>query len=457
MFLQKFSDSVRNFDSLVQAREGIGVCREQTVAVLDGNVAMMNVPSFVDTFKAYKDFLIQQLQIVINAAKHVVVVFDEPENITAAKREEQNARDARRTSKVPICSDDLVLCPVNDEYDRAALEDPGLNTKLLMDHRKARARFFDAVCVDVSNYFISNMPSVEGWSLTFDGIDGRGVERSRTASRVPGIVASHAVWEEILARENPIGEGDLKLPDVCARVTKWRRANEREPKEVCNIVLFLLQTIDTDSFAIEAIAQSRREQEAHTHNDGDASETVLLCLREPARKRKADDGGSNNQSTKAYFRCIDIESFHTAILRHLFLSPLTVSFERRRAAILLFAVSVALCGCDFVEVAGLRCDLMLSAVRDVVRSSPEILTEAFAPYSGDAKTTVLFANALTTVVDAYVADLTHESAAHMQRRRSQASNIQEMQLLRGAWLAGYWSGTEFKDCHEWGFAHTAKD
>ena len=454
VFIEKFGDSIANFESLYATREAIGADRTHTVVVQDGNVLLMQTPTNIDTFMAYKEYMINQIQIGINAGEHVVVCFDEPENITEAKKAEQNARDARRTVKTPICSVDLVACPVDDHYDRAALEDPGLNVRLLMDHRQARSRFFDAVCCDVLAYFRTEMPSMIGWSLTFDGIDARGVDRPRGEKRVPGVVTSHPVWEQILVREHPVGEGDLKLPAVCHAVTSWRRRNAAtKDVAVTNIRLFLLQTIDTDSLVIELIQQSRREAEAYVANDESKMETVLLCLREPARKRKPEDGGG---FSNAYFRCIDVESMHTELMSYLFLNPDKTSFVDRRAAVVLFAACIALCGSDFVEIPGLRSDLMMSAVRESVRHTPDVLRFAYMAYTGVASSTAEVVKALSFVIDAYVSDLTNETNVHMRKKREQASNIHDLQLLRGAWLAAYWTGNEFKETHDWGFNATSK-
>tara|TARA_B110001452_G_scaffold254198_1_gene245546 strand:+ start:15837 stop:17279 length:1443 start_codon:yes stop_codon:yes gene_type:complete len=460
VLLDKFASSTRTFPTLELARRGMNADRDRTLVVCDGNVMMMQTPSDIDTLGKFVGSMVSQIQLAINAGKHVVVVFDEPENITRAKREEQNARDARRTVRTPVCSVDLVVCPRTDAYDRAALDDPGLNARLLMDHRAARSRFFDAVCVDVLAHFLENMPSTEGWSVTFDGIDARGARRSPEAPRAPGIMSSHPdPWHEILKRATPIGEGDLKLPDVCHLVARWRRKHHSLEKkhrpEATDIVLNMLWTIDTDSFCIELVEQSRRQWEHAKAVEGpDECDTTLLCLREPSRKRKGD-----SFVTPSRFQCIDMESFHTNVVAYLFGAgsvpedndPLV------RAATLLFAVALALCGCDFVEVQGLRADLVMPAVRDVVRRFPDQLMEMLAVLSGDAQRTLLARSAVSRVVESYIEHLHNDSSALSVRRRDQASKVNDLQLLRAVWLGSYWSGNEFKDTHAWGFASTAMD
>ena len=56
----------------------------------------------VDTFHGYVRILAYQLD-VIQAAAHVVVVFDDPK-ATPAKADEQKRRDQLRQARVPLCS-----------------------------------------------------------------------------------------------------------------------------------------------------------------------------------------------------------------------------------------------------------------------------------------------------------------------------------------------------------------
>ena len=86
-FKEKFGDAFRDFESLSKAREAVGVSRSQTLAVVDGNVMLMQVPVKVDTFDGYVGVVMGQIAAAVRAAKHVVVVFDEPDVLTSAKRE----------------------------------------------------------------------------------------------------------------------------------------------------------------------------------------------------------------------------------------------------------------------------------------------------------------------------------------------------------------------------------
>ena len=75
-----------------------------------------------------------------------------------------------------MCSDDLVAGITNDEFTTEMLHSEGFNAKILMGHRPARSRFFDAVCVALLRQFVVRGAHKSG-SLTFDGIDARGAAR----------------------------------------------------------------------------------------------------------------------------------------------------------------------------------------------------------------------------------------------------------------------------------------
>ena len=450
VFKHTFSSAFRNFDNLTQARKAVGVGRSETLAVLDGNVLVMAIPASVDTFPAYVTVLANQINAAVQAAAHVVVVFDEPAALTKAKAEEQRARDSRRTPRTPMCSGDLVACPKDDDYMTTDLKAEGLNVRLLMNHRPTRGRFHDALCVAVLEHLKANLVggSEESWSLTFDGIDRRGADRPIGEKRHAGILSSHPeMWNRVLARDEPIGEGDLKLTDVCHRVHAQRTVDASSP--LAKVVLNLVNTVDTDSFLIELLQQSRREARS---DDDDRNELTLLCLREPTRKRKGE------VPTRAYFQCIDLSTFHDEISKYMF--GVNVSLpdfvERKKLTMALLAACIALCGCDFVAVQGLRCDLILPCVRDVARNSPDVLKLMHGVFTGKASDVRNASGAIRAVVENFIESLSGMSG-HMNRSRLNASKYDDMQILRSCWILSYWLGYEFKDVTKWGFCHIAPD
>lgn len=416
----------------------------------------MQVPSSVDTFSAYVAVFAGQLNVGLQAGEHVVVVFDEPAAMTKAKINEQNARDARRAPKTPLCSDDITAVPLNDDYTRAELEDPNLNVKLLMNHRQARSRFHDGLCVAVMEYLQEHVAGDAKWSLTFDGVDVRGADRPIGARREPGVLSTHPeLWVPVLKREFPIGEGDLKLTDVCSRVHSAARRASRtgvvpaataltgvDTTPIEDVLLNILWTIDTDSFLIELLQQARRECREKA---SDRNELTLLCLREASRKRK------NEPPEKAYFNCVDMSIFYQSVMGYVFgatkVDEETEAKKRLTAALL--AASIALCGCDFVEVQGLRADLILPCVRNVARNSPEKLALMHGAFTGRAEATRTASGAIEAVIDDYVENLA--GVPRMQKSKHNASQYNELQVLRGCWVTAYWLGYEFRQVENWGW------
>ena len=441
VLVDKFADAFQNVKCLKDVRELVGVRRSQTLAVLDGNVMMNAIPSQVDSFRGYVTILANQLNDAVQAAAHVVVVFDEPEAMTAAKRDEQRRRDEVRQARVPLCSEDLVATITNDNFSTNDLRTAGCNVKLLMEHRKARPRFFDAVCVELLRQFQEQMTGDGAWSLTFDGVDRRGADRGFGVLRDASVLSSDdEFWQPLLHRTAPIGEGDLKLTDVTQRVHDAARS---PATPVHGVALNLVVTIDTDSFAIELLQQNRRERRVV---EEDRDELTILCLKERARKRKGDDF-----VTDAHYMCCDTQVLHELVLTYFYGTKSLDAQTRAKqpAALALLAIAIACCGCDFVEVKGMRADLALPVVRDLVRRHPETL-EAMACIFAERHQDVLKAyGAVETLIDAYAKSLT--DVPRMQKAKHNASSYCDAQVLRALWTCAYWHQREFKDCATWGF------
>ena len=253
VFQEHFASAFLACPRLDDVRELVGVARTETLAVLDGNVMVKGMPQSATTYREYVQILVAQIAPAIEAAAHVVVVFDEPRAMTRAKLETQKARDAKSQAQTPVCSEELMACIKTDEFTEEMLRAEGCNVRLLMDHRAARPRFYDALCAAILAHFVENTSGDAEWSLTFDGIDPRGFAREFNAPREPGILSSDdEFWRELLYRKTPIGEGDLKLTDVAQRV---HDAAKHPSTPVHGVVLNLLVTIDTDSLVIELLKQ----------------------------------------------------------------------------------------------------------------------------------------------------------------------------------------------------------
>ena len=439
VFIDRFPATFQTMQTLKEVREVSELPRESVLAVMDGNVMMSAIPTAVDTFAGYVAVLSNQIRAAHEAASHVVVVFDEPAAITAAKREEQQRRDAQRKPKEVVCSDDLVQGIQDDDYTTDMLQVEGFNAKVLMSHRPARSRFFDAVSLAILNRFKANNQSGYG-TLTFDGVDERGAEREFGAPRVAGVISSNQpFWGQLLARSEAIGEGDLKLTDVTQRV---HNAAQLPGSPVAGVVLNLVVTIDTDSFVIELLQQSRRMRRP----EGEEDERTVLCLKERARKRQGDDF-----VTSGHFLCCDMLLFHEAVTEY-FYGTLHLSREivdQQPAAMALLAAALACCGCDFVEIKGMRADLVLPVVRDIVRNHRNQLKLMSNVCATQREDVLRAAGALKFLIEEFADAIV--DMPRMKKAHASASSACEAQLLRVLWTCSYWHLKEYKNCAEWGF------
>ena len=446
VFQQQFPDAFKSVDALSDVRELVGVARHETLAVLDGNVMMSGVPTSVDTFNGYVRVMSYQVRAAFAAAAHVVLVFDEPKSVSFAKHAEQQRRDAQRRPKDVVCSTDLVAGITDDKFTTDMLQADGFNAKILMSHRPARGRFFDAVCVAMLRKFegcafANNDPS-DSWSLTFDGIDARGAERGYDEPRVPGVLSNHQpFWSELLARPSPMGEGDLKLTDVTQRV---HDSSKQPGSLVAGVVLNLVVTIDTDSFALELMQQERRTKR---EDEADRNELTILCFKERASKRKNGD----EEGTAGHFLCCDMEILHEEMFKYFYgttqVQPKIVA--QQPAAMALVAAALASCGCDFVKIDGLRVDLALPIVRDVVRNHHDILDLFANVRSGDPEQLLLATEGLEFLIEEYIQSI--EGMPRMKKSQASAQATCNAQLLRVLWTCAYWHLVEYKNCTNWGF------
>ena len=161
--------------------------------------------------------------------------------------------------------------------------------------------------------------------------------------------------------------------------------------------------------------------------------------------------------TLTHYTRIDIEEFHDGVMAYLFGSrSLRPEIEARKPlAALLLAASIALCGCDFVQVLGMRADRVLPIVRDIARNRPDLLALMAGVQTGDALPTAGAADAIRVVVEDYVSSI--KGAPRLKKAVAHASACSQLQLLRACWTTAYWSTREFKNVYDWGFCHAAME
>jgi len=209
------------------------------------------------------------------------------------------------------------------------------------------------------------------------------------------------------------------------------------------VLLNLVVTVDTDSFVIELLQQNRRSRRVE---EEDKNELTILCLREPSRVRKGDDF-----VTESHYLCCDMQVFHAKILEYIYgtrhLTQQVV--DQQPLALALLAMALACCGCDFVEVKGMRADVAVPVVRDIVRKQPDQMAKIAHLFAPDLPKVHKAMQAVSCVLSGYLEHI--ENMPRMKLAKANASNVCDAQVLRALWTCAYWHQHEFKNCEEWGF------
>jgi hypothetical protein len=428
----RFPQAFKEFDDLVEARNASRATREQAYACIDGNVIMMAVPKAATTLDSYIAIVFSSLKKAIATTMLTVVVFDEPDTLTEAKLQEQAKRDSRSLATAVNSSQDLRPSSLSDEYDKQYISGVQ-DVHELVFSRKSRMRFFDEVAVTVMDRLKAqikkwNDSGHAGGHVVFDGIDARGADRPSGEARAPGLLSSSEEAAQLFARDFDIGEGDLKLAFV-GRTMRGVATREGIMKDA---TLGLTCTIDTDSFAIELIEEAKR----HCHSETTPVNT-LLCMRERAKRGLADE------DNKAFYLCCDIALLHELLKRHMWGTCRSPTPLDHRAAITLMAAGWALCGCDFVELKGMRSDVVFEAMPELVKTRTDSLDKMKYAWTGkreDLLETHLPMKDLLVMCASRLMDIPRIKKDKVPGIRSP----NEMVLKQTSWLSSYWNGWEHK-------------
>lgn len=439
----RFPQAFKEFKDLVDARNASMAKREETFACIDGNVLMMSVPQGAQTLDAYVAIVTSSLKRAIATSFVTVVVFDNPDCITEAKKQEQMKRDAAKASAAVCCSFDLASStPTDDNYDKQYIVN-STNVQSLRDNRNTRHRFFDEVATQV---LYNLKQQVKRWNesghpgghVLFDGIDSRGGERSAGEPRRPSMIGSCDRLVGLFQRSIDIGEGDLKLADLGRRVRSLSNADDPDLK---SIKLSLCTTIDTDSFAIELLEEAKRCKDA----DCPRAFNTLLCMRERARKRGLDD------DKDPFYLCCDVTLLHALLQRSMWGMSRSPSPSDRHAAMTLMCAGWALCGCDFVEFKGMRSDVVFDSISTVVKTVPSAIEGTKHAWSGQrnrVKDLHQPIRALAMACASRLLDIPRIKKDFVPSLR----NLDDVFVKRTAWLLCYWNSCEFKgSMEEFGF------
>jgi hypothetical protein len=433
---ERFPEAFREFSTLLDARNASGATREQAFACIDGNVLMMSVPQACRTFDAYVAIVYSSLLKASATALVTVVVFDDPDSMTEAKLQEQMKRDAARASTTVQCSGDMHAPSQSspDDYNKKYITSSD-NVHTLKENRGSRMRFFDEVAITVLNMLklqISkwNASGYEGGHVVFDGIDPRGASRSTVETRSSEMVASSDEIGAMFVRDVSIGEGDIKLAYIGRLV---RHMTIYDPGCVLkHTKLTLCTTIDTDSFAIELIEEAKRSQDKKQ-----SPVNTLLCMREKARKRGLDD------DRDAYYLCCDISLLHALLQRHMWGVAKSPGGTHQRAAMTLLVAGWSVCGCDFVEIKGMRSDVVFDSIKEVVNTHKESIGLMQHVWEGKRDSVNLAHAPIKELLIACASKLMDLPRIKKEFVPS-VRNPDGMVLKRLGWLCAYWNSVEYK-------------
>jgi hypothetical protein len=437
---ERFPRAFREFPSLSDARDAARATRETTTVVVDGNVLLQSVGAGVTTLDGFVAVLHHGLRQTLATALLTVIVFDEPAHMTAAKREEQQRRDAARASTAILCSADISCTPADDAYtldDIARVPD----VHDLVHNRAARSRFIDSVAVGIHARL---QQQIDGWKrsgflggfVVFDGVDARGGDRPVGEPRVAGLLSSDPALAELLARDEPIGEGDLKIALIGRRIRELSRTPDNP---LTGVALNIANTIDTDSIAIELIEECARGELPVTPTN------TLLCMRERAKKREFEE------DTPATYLAVDVAMLQTLIQQKLWGLSSKPSAHLQRCAITLLVAGWAAAGCDFVTVKNARADVTFDAVGEIVRTQTNALEQMGHAWGGVRENVHLLHAPLRMMMKACASRI-------LDIPRIKKDNIEnvlhpdDVTLGRLSWVAAYWNGHEIRgDLSDFGF------
>lgn len=484
-----------------ECRDADGAVRDQCVVIVDGTVLLKAIPARLQTFDELVQHFCAYLADALETARHVIVVLDDSQHVTRAKYEEQSRRDSSQTKKKVVCSEDLEQTPTTDDYDLATLRELSTLRPMLKDFRATRNRAYDAIMMAAFTHVTSTLhahdPTGETFSLTLDGVDPRGADRPIGAPRHAQVLFSHAyvqtaLWPRKYARDQlapgrgsePLGEGDVKLPDWIARYEAFAWMSSALVH--CNY--FLVETNDSDSFLIELLGEAARrhyrDEDVRTGWEEMDVNGVLTDARPPAseftvvlallqtnpskidpNRAKRDDAAEEQrqveveQSTSSRYCFVHMGLFYEHLVRRIGVAHLDA--EQRLHACALLAATVALCGCDFVQKGALRTDRAIEALRCALACPPEqqraLLRSAgrmLCPSAGapDAECEEILGGrkSLRHVVDLAAANLADEPGARASAVTA-ARDCTDTLLMRSAWVVAYWAGHERRDVETFGF------
>jgi len=461
----KHADQFRRFPTLNEVRQGVEyanpngdgtmcIPRSETVVLVDGNVLMMAVADRITSLDEYANVIFNYIRWdAIKTGALVVVVFDEPEHMTNAKRSEQAERDAQRKKKDIVCSEDVAPPPLPREFSRAQLEALADISSLAGD-RRYKCRFYDEVIRRVYERLMALMAQWranghEPGVVVLDGVEPRGCELPPGETRAPAMVGSDDEVAAALARDTHIGEGDIKLIAIENRLRALKSTNAR----FHNYTLCMTSTVDTDSFMTMLLDVSKRRVSPYA-----GAMHSLFCMREPPTKRERDEQGA---TARASWLVCDTVLLEYKLQCHLWseVGEKRPTHAQMLQAMLAFCAATAVCGCDFTGKSGQkgsRFDHFWESLPEFVAAEPQALARFGSTLADDAIVARQACDGLLRVCYAASRHMEDKPYGGSSKKtyKSQARelwDVPDTMLRRAVWAAAYWAQREFEADAEWGF------
>lgn len=439
----KCEKAFRVFDSLLDARKATGSSRSQTVCLLDMNVILMSIPESVTTLAGCVSVVWSFLECALGTGWLTILVFDEPNAMTSAKKAEQARRDELRDSKKVLCSEDLDPLDVPLNFTGEDLEIMA-SVLPLRDHRPTRSRLYDEISRRVYNIASAK---ADKWNATgnpehhtvviLDGVDPRGCKRAADGARFPVLHGNDDAIVAAFQRQTPIGEGDIKLQQLDGRI----RELAADDGLLAGTNLVLSSTIDTDSLMIACLNAAKRRV-----NPSATQVNSVLCMRTPATKAQK----AENANAKATYLVCEIALLEASIQNIVWGPSATPTPTEMLNTMIALSACAALSGCDFVTLQGARFDHFFDSLGEFVKTEPSALQEFSAVLAPDAPSAKRSCHALLRVC--YTASKQmEEKGGRYKKQALSVQNVDDETLRRAVWTSAYWCENEHHAGEEWGF------
>ena len=434
----------------------VGVERDNVALLIDGNVLLRAVPRDIKSSKQFLHYVFHQMLDALGTAELIVFVFDEPENLTEAKLEEQLRRDSKKKRV-----ETEVAEFVGDEYDTAYISNLA-DVHILIDDRASRLRFFDHIILQISSMLQSHARFCNSKvEVILDGVDARGANRSSNEKRKPELISSNINLHDVFIRTVAIGEGDLKLMDISSKIHDSVSTGSCDLLK--NKTLILHHTIDTDALVIQPIGTYQNFKNGSRVRDVVVFKERAKIVRNEKNKKRLVGMVDSNEFDEAAAAAAEEEAMSNEPSHFLVFD--CMSFVKEFAtpsksmsifqSLFLFACGAAASGCDFIRVPGISFLEVFEALHILKLSTDanDIQIIQLIPHDGvkqiNCTNTLLDILPVVTRLFVHVA-LILDKKPRMKKQAQQVRSADDDCKLRVLWTALYWSEKNLP-AYEFGF------